>query len=78
MIPARGTQTKLKCNPDLHVNSIEIDAAELWYPGLGSLTPKQNPDLQAAHDVYHGGIDEPSISINDSVTWWDEARGCWA
>ena len=26
----------------------------------------------------HEGIDEPSISINDSVTWWDEASGCGA
>jgi hypothetical protein len=29
-------------------------------------------------NVLMHGIDEPSISINDSVTWWDEARGCGA
>ena len=85
MIPARGPQTKLKCNPDLqaiefpyncsclvgcHVNlpggmqhtQNNILRARFTHaiviflvmhpplggdPGLGTLTPEQNPDVQA-------------------------------
>ena len=49
MIPARGPETKSKEIPGLshHGDERRLLAAGLRHPGLGTLTPEKNPDLQA-------------------------------